>query len=118
MPNSACCWGGLPGFCLERHPGLHRICSHARPAWDEGHAGGHGAPLDRLYPQPNAESPAQQLIIEPSSPLPFYLSQTDLSEYKMLSSRWRDWPFIRKACIECALQLAQTLKAPVPTKAS
>jgi hypothetical protein len=36
----------------------------------------------------------------------------------MLSSRWRDWPFIRKACIECALQLAQTLKAPVPTKAS
>ena len=68
--------------------------------------------FDRLYPQPNGESPTQQLIVQLSSPMPFDLSQTDLSEYKKLSSRWQDWSVIRKACAECALQLAPTLKLP------
>jgi hypothetical protein len=66
--------------------------------------------FDRLYPQPNGESPTQQLIVQLSSPMPYDLSQTDLSEYKKLSSRWHDWSVIRKACVECALQLAPTLK--------
>jgi len=48
--------------------------------------------------------------------MPFDLSQTDLSEYKKLSSRWQDWSVIRKACVECALQLAPTLKLPIPGK--
>jgi hypothetical protein len=65
--------------------------------------------FDRLYPQPNGESPTQQLIVQLSSPMPFDLSQTDLSEFKKLSSRWQDWSVIRKACAECALQLAPTL---------
>jgi len=65
--------------------------------------------FDRLYPQPNGESPTQQLIVQLSSPMPYDLSQTDLSEYKKLSSRWHDWSVIRKACVECALQLAPTL---------
>ena len=73
-------------------------------------------PFDRLYPQPNGESPTQQLIIQLSSPMPFDLPQTDLSEYKKLSPRWQDWTVIRKACIECALQLAPTLKLPNPAK--
>jgi hypothetical protein len=66
--------------------------------------------FDRLYPQPNGESPTQQLIVQLSSPMPFDLSQTDLGEFKKLSSRWRDWSVIRKGCAECALQLAPTLK--------
>jgi len=68
--------------------------------------------FDRLYPQPNGESPTQQLIVQLSNPMPYDLSQTDLSEYKKLSSRWHDWSVIRKACVECALQLAPTLKLP------
>jgi hypothetical protein len=72
--------------------------------------------FDRLYPQPNGESPTQQLIVQLSSPMPFDLSQTDLTEFKKLSSRWHDWSVIRKACAECALQLAPTLKFPDPSK--
>jgi hypothetical protein len=72
--------------------------------------------FDRLYPQQNGESPTQQLIVQLSSPMPFDLSQTDLSEFKKLSSRWQDWSVIRKACAECALQLAPTLKLPNPGK--
>jgi hypothetical protein len=68
--------------------------------------------FDRLYPQPNGESPTQQLIVQLSSPMPFDLSQTDLSEFKKLSSRWQDWSVIRKACAGCAVELAQTLKLP------
>jgi len=68
--------------------------------------------FDRLYPQPNGESPTQQLIVQLSSPMPFDLSETDLTEFKKLSSRWQDWSVIRKACVECALQLAPTLKPP------
>jgi hypothetical protein len=68
--------------------------------------------FDRYYPQPNGESAMQQLIVQLSSAMPFDLSQTDLSEYKKLSSRWQDWSVIRKACAECALQLAPTLKFP------
>jgi hypothetical protein len=70
--------------------------------------------FDRLYPQASGESPTQQLIIQLSSPMPFDLLQTDLSEYKKLSSRWQDWSVIRKACAECALQLAPTLKLQGP----
>jgi hypothetical protein len=73
-------------------------------------------PFDRLYPQPNGESPTQQLIVQLSSPMPFDLSETDLSEFKKLSSRWQDWSVIRKACIECALELAPTLEIPGPGK--
>jgi hypothetical protein len=72
--------------------------------------------FDRLYPQPNGESATQQLIVQLSSPMPYDLSQTDLSEYKKLSSRWHDWSVIRKACVECALQLAPTLKISSPGK--
>ena len=68
--------------------------------------------FDRLYPQSNGESPTQQLIVQLSSPMPYDLSQTDLSEFKKLSSRWHDWSVIRKACAECAIQLAPTLKLP------
>jgi hypothetical protein len=73
------------------------------------------ASFDRRYPQQNGESPTQQLIVQLSSPMPFDLSQTDLSEYKKLSPRWQDWSVIRKACADCALQLAPTLTRPAPS---
>ena len=66
--------------------------------------------FDQLYPQPNGESPTQQLIVQLSSPMPFDLTQTDLTEYKKLSSRWQDWSLIRKACMDCAVQLAPILE--------
>jgi hypothetical protein len=47
-----------------------------------------------------------------SSPMPYDLLQTDLSEFKKLSSRWQDWSVILEACAECAVQLAPTLKLP------
>ena len=72
------------------------------------------ASFDRRYPQPNGESPTQQLIVQLSSPMPFDLSQTDLSEFRKLSPRWQDWLVIRKACADCALQLAPTLTRPDP----
>jgi hypothetical protein len=46
------------------------------------------------------------------SPMPFDLSQTDLSEFKKLSPRCQDRSVIRKTCAECALQLAPTLTRP------
>jgi hypothetical protein len=72
--------------------------------------------FDRLYPQPNGESPTQQLIVQLSNPMPFDLSQTELSEFKKLSRRWHDWAVIRKACAECAIELAPTLRLQNPGK--
>jgi hypothetical protein len=73
------------------------------------------ASFDRRYPQPNGESPTQQLIVQLSSPMPFDRSQIDLIEFKKLSPRWQDWSVIRKACAECALQLAPTLTRKEPS---
>jgi hypothetical protein len=72
--------------------------------------------FDRLYPQPNGESPTQQLIVQLSSPMPYDLSNNDLSEFKRLSNRWHDWSVIRRKCMECALQLAPALRISEPGK--
>jgi hypothetical protein len=72
--------------------------------------------FDRLYPQPNGESPTQQLIVQLSSPVPFDLTKTDLGEFKKLSPRWQDWSVIRTACADCALQLSPTLAGPARSK--
>ncbi len=47
--------------------------------------------LDNLYPQPNKESPLQQLLVQLADPLPFDLEETRLAEYRRLIPRWRDW---------------------------
>jgi len=62
-------------------------------------------PLDRLYPQPNKESPLQQLIIQLANPLPYDLEETRLSEYKRLVPRWHDWNAVRLACARSATSL-------------
>lgn len=66
-------------------------------------------PLDRLYPQPNRESPLQQLLIQLAHPLPYDLEQTRLGEYKRLVPRWHDWEVVQRACAGCATSLFDRL---------
>jgi hypothetical protein len=69
------------------------------------------APLDGLYPQPNKESPLQQLIIQLANPLPYDLEETRLSEYKRLIPQWHDWSAVKRACARCANSLFDRLAA-------
>jgi hypothetical protein len=66
-------------------------------------------PLDRLYPQPNKESPLQQLIIQLSEPMPYDLEETRLTEYRRLVPQWHDWGVVRKTCARCASALFDRL---------
>jgi hypothetical protein len=52
-------------------------------------------PFDRLYQQPNGESPLQQLQVQLANALPYDLEETELSEYKNLHSRWHDWTSVK-----------------------
>jgi hypothetical protein len=67
------------------------------------------APLDRLYPQQNRESPLQQLMIQLANPLPYDLEETRLSEYKRLVPQWHDWHAVKRACARCATALFDRL---------
>jgi hypothetical protein len=75
----------------------------------EAAAAGALAPLDRLYPQPNKESPLQQLMIQLANPLPYDLEETRLSEYKRLVPQWHDWNAVKQACARCATSLFDQL---------
>ena len=66
-------------------------------------------PLDQLYPQPNGESPVQQLLIQLANPLPYDLEETRLGEYKRLIPRWRDWNTVRQTSARCATSLFDEL---------
>ena len=65
--------------------------------------------LDRLYPQPNRESPLQQLVIQLANPLPYDLEETRLNEYKRLVPQWHDWNVVKRACNRCATSLFDRL---------
>jgi hypothetical protein len=67
--------------------------------------------LDRLYPQPNKESPLQQLVIQLADPLPYDLEETRLSEYKRLVPQWHDWNAIKRVCARCATSLFDGIAA-------
>ena len=58
--------------------------------------------LDALYPQPNGESPLQQLQIQLASPMPYDLEEIKLTEYKQLAPKWHDWNAVRTCCVVCA----------------
>lgn len=58
--------------------------------------------FDHLYPQPNGESPLQQLQIQLANPLPFDLDETGLAEYKDLAQRWHDWNTVISKCRQAA----------------
>lgn len=58
--------------------------------------------FDKLYPQPNAESPTQQLLLQLTSPRPYDLDNTDLEQYKGLDPHWHDWKNVEIAANELA----------------
>lgn len=58
--------------------------------------------FDQLYPQPNHESPLQQLQIQLAKPMPFDLDEVNLAEYKMLELKWQNWQTVTATCAEMA----------------
>lgn len=58
--------------------------------------------FDELYPQPNEESPLQQLQVQLAAPMPYDLDEVDLPEYKNLAPRWHDWTAVQTACVAAA----------------
>ena len=58
--------------------------------------------FDRLYPQDSGESALQQMLAQLSSPRPYDLDGTVLSEYNHLDPRWHDWDAIRAVCAHAA----------------
>jgi hypothetical protein len=69
------------------------------------------ARFDELYPQPNGESPLQQLQTQLANPLPFDLDEVipELAEYKNLDPKWHDWLQVKAACIHISLMLFDNL---------
>ena len=58
--------------------------------------------FDGLYPQDSGESALQQMLAQLSSPRPYDLEGTVLSEYNHLEARWHDWDAIRTVCARAA----------------
>lgn len=65
--------------------------------------------FDALYPQPNGQSAVQQLHIQLGQPLPFDLEETELSEYKNLSTQWHDWQAVKAVCSNVSATLFDVL---------
>ena len=60
------------------------------------------ATFDALYPQESGESSLQQLQAQLAKPMPYDLDDTDLTEYKALAPRWRDWAAVEAVCAHVA----------------
>ncbi len=75
------------------------------------------APFDALYPQPNSQSAIQQLHIQLAQPLPFDLEETNLSEYKNLSSEWHNWHTVQQVCSQVSAQLFDQLSSSTAPEA-
>jgi len=60
------------------------------------------ADFDRLYPQPNGESPLQQLQVQLANPIPYDLDDTDLAQYKHLKKEYQDWSAVKAHCAALA----------------
>jgi hypothetical protein len=80
--------------------------------------------FDELYPQPNGQSALQQLQVQLTTPLPFDLEGTDLSEYKDLKPQWHNWNHVQQTCRTAAIRLFDRLESdtadsspPVPPSA-
>lgn len=56
-------------------------------------------PFDRIYRQPEGESPLQQLQVQLANAVPYDLDEMSpgLSEYKNLAARWHDWNKVKEA---------------------
>ncbi len=69
------------------------------------------ARFDELYPQPNGESPLQQLETQLANPLPYDLDEVaaELSAYKNLAPRWHDWQDVKAYALRIAMVLFDRL---------
>ncbi len=61
--------------------------------------------FDRLYPQESGESALQQLQVQLANPLPYDLDGLDVSEYRDLADRWRNWGWVTDACGRIAVRV-------------
>ena len=59
-------------------------------------------PFDGFYPQPNGQSALQQLQAQLANPVPYDLDATELSEYRHLDRRWREWQAVKAECTRIA----------------
>ncbi len=55
------------------------------------------------------ESALHQPQVQPASPMPYDLEQTDLTEYRRLHPKWHDWNRAKKACTAVAANLFRRL---------
>ena len=76
--------------------------SKASPDWEQVLSS--AARLQRLLPEAvlAGESALQQMLVQLSSPKPYDLDGTILSEYNSLESRWHDWDGVRAICARAA----------------
>lgn len=44
----------------------------------------------------------QQLQVQLANPLPYDLEEMNLTEYKQLDQKWRDWNHVKAVCAHCA----------------
>jgi hypothetical protein len=61
--------------------------------------------FDELYPQSNGASALQQLANQLADPLPYDLDDTNLAEYKHLSTEFQDWNHVRSICAHLAVDI-------------
>lgn len=54
--------------------------------------------FDRIYPQPNGQSPRQQLQVQLANPMPYDLEETNLAEYKKLKVEYQEWANVAAHC--------------------
>ncbi|MBU0676556.1 MAG: hypothetical protein KJ626_00435 [Verrucomicrobia bacterium] len=66
-------------------------------------------PFDELYPQPNSQSPLQQLQIQLAKPLPYDLDTDSLAEYRELTPRWTNWTAVEEESSRIAALLLEQL---------
>ncbi|MBV8781558.1 MAG: hypothetical protein JO353_09190 [Phycisphaerae bacterium] len=65
--------------------------------------------FDELYPQPNGESPLQQLQIQLANPMPYDLDELKLEEYRNLTPQWHNWSAVKEHCARRATALFDAL---------
>ncbi len=61
--------------------------------------------FDAIYPQPGRASATQQLIIQLTSPRPYDLEDTDLSQYKDLSPSWQSFETVKTALAMLGIEI-------------
>ena len=94
----------IKGFLLLRRNATRDYVDFAALADHVGEAATAAAfeRFDRLYPQDTGQSALQQMLAQLSSPQPYDLDGTVLSEYNNLEPRWHDWDSVRAVCARAA----------------